>query len=62
MEIIREIIITGSIILTILIVGVIGYSLYKYHYPEPNRTITCKPPPGGLRILFYDKEDYDESD
>ena len=61
MEIIREIIITGSIILTILIVGVVGYSLYKYHYPDSNRTITCKPPPGGLGILFYNKEDYDES-
>ena len=62
MEIIREIIITGSIILSILIVGIVGYSLYKYHYPDSNRTITCKPPPGGLLILFYNKEDYDESD
>ena len=62
MEIIREIIITGSIILTILIVGVVGYSLYKYNYPYSSRTITCKSPPGGLRILFYNKEDYDESD
>ena len=40
----------------------VGYSLYKYHYPDPNRTITCKPPPGGLGILFYNKKDYDESD
>ncbi|MCH2445667.1 MAG: hypothetical protein MK225_04960, partial [Candidatus Marinimicrobia bacterium] len=59
--IIKEIIISGGIILSILIVGVVGYAYYKYHYPDPNETITCKPPPGGLGSLFYNSEDYNES-